>query len=160
MKPVPTLSVLFSFPGFRARSRLQGVFGDPHARLLVLVRRKKLPCARAGERGTALSTTARHAGCAIRMPPAGGSTWRLSSRGWPARAAGGEGGAARLDGPESALYTTVRTPSRHLVSGHVEQGRRADAASARADGQKPGYPVHAGVVGQDAAAGPAGYWRR
>jgi hypothetical protein len=29
MKRVQTLSALFSFPGFRARSRLQGIFGDP-----------------------------------------------------------------------------------------------------------------------------------
>jgi hypothetical protein len=89
MKHIQTLSALFSFPGFRARSRLQGVFGDPHARLVALVRRKKLPCAPAVERGTAHSTTARHAGCGIRMPPAGGSTWRLSSGGWPARAVRG-----------------------------------------------------------------------
>ena len=31
MKYTQTLSTLFSFPGFRARSRLHGIFGDPHA---------------------------------------------------------------------------------------------------------------------------------
>ncbi len=40
MKRAQTLSALFSFPGFRARSRLHGIFGDPHARLVTLVRRK------------------------------------------------------------------------------------------------------------------------
>ncbi len=30
MKHAQTLSALFSFPGFRARSRLQGVFGNRH----------------------------------------------------------------------------------------------------------------------------------
>ncbi len=30
MKHTPTLSALLSFPGFRARSRLQGVFGNRH----------------------------------------------------------------------------------------------------------------------------------
>jgi hypothetical protein len=45
MKRVQTLSALFSFPGFRARSRLQGIFGDPPARLVTLVRRKKRRCA-------------------------------------------------------------------------------------------------------------------
>ena len=40
MKHTQTLSALFSFRGFRARSRLQGTFGDPHARLVTLVRRK------------------------------------------------------------------------------------------------------------------------
>jgi hypothetical protein len=29
MTQVQTLSALFSFPGFHARSRLQGIFGDP-----------------------------------------------------------------------------------------------------------------------------------
>jgi hypothetical protein len=38
MKRVQTLSALFSFPGFRARSRLQGIFGDPPVRLVTLVR--------------------------------------------------------------------------------------------------------------------------
>ena len=84
MKQTQTLSALFSFPGFRARSRLQGVFGDPHARLVVLVRRKKLPCAPAVGRSTAPSTTARRA-AGIQIPQAGASTWHLSSGGWPAR---------------------------------------------------------------------------
>lgn len=41
MKQAQTLSVLFSLPGFRVCSRLQGIFGDSHARLITLVRRKK-----------------------------------------------------------------------------------------------------------------------
>ena len=89
MKRIQTLSALFSFPGFRARSRLHGVFGDPHARLVTLVRRKKRRCARVVERGTGPSTTARRAGCGILMPPAGASTWRLSNGAWRARAVGG-----------------------------------------------------------------------
>lgn len=40
MTRIQTLSALFSFPGFRACSRLQGIFGDPHARLITLVRPK------------------------------------------------------------------------------------------------------------------------
>ncbi|HRB82531.1 MAG TPA: hypothetical protein PK614_09775 [Nitrospira sp.] len=52
MKQTQTLSALFSVPGFRARSRLHGIFGDPHARLVVFVRRKKLPCAPAAEPAT------------------------------------------------------------------------------------------------------------
>ena len=81
MQHTKTLSAVFSFPGFRARSQLQGIFGDPPARLVVLVRRKKLPCAPAVGRGTVPSTTARHAGCGIRMPRGGASTWHLSSGG-------------------------------------------------------------------------------
>ena len=85
MKHPQTLSVLFSFPGFRAHSRLQGIFGDPHAKLITVIRRKKLPCAPAVGHGTAPSTTARRAACGIPMRRAGVSTWRLSSGGWPAR---------------------------------------------------------------------------
>jgi len=40
MKHTQTLSALLFFRGFRVRSRLQGIFGDPHARLVTLVRRK------------------------------------------------------------------------------------------------------------------------
>jgi len=89
MKRVQTLSALFSFPGFRARSRLQGMLVDPHARLVTLLRRKKRPCARAVERGTGPSTTARHAGCGIPMRRAGVSIWSLSNGEWPARAVRG-----------------------------------------------------------------------
>jgi hypothetical protein len=89
MKYPQTLSALFAFPGFRARSRLQGIFGDPHARLVVLVRRKKRPYAPGAGRGTVPSTTARPAGCGIWMRRVGASTWPLSSGGWPARAVKG-----------------------------------------------------------------------
>ena len=40
MKNTQTLSAMFSFPGFLTRSRLQGIFGDAHARLATVVRRK------------------------------------------------------------------------------------------------------------------------
>ena len=89
MKRIQTLSALFSFPGFRAHSRLQGLFGDPHARLVTLVRRKKRPCVRAVAPATGPFTTARRAGCGIPTPRAGASTWCLSNGGWPARAVRG-----------------------------------------------------------------------
>ena len=89
MKHSQTLAAVFSFPGFRARSRLQGVFGDPHARLITLVRRKKPPCARAVGPATVPSMIAGHAECGIPMRRGGASTWFLSSDGWPARAVEG-----------------------------------------------------------------------
>ena len=79
MQRTKTLSALFSFPGFRARSRLQGIFGDPHARLVVLVRQKKPRCARAAGSGPGPSMTARHAAYGIPMRPAGDSTWSWSN---------------------------------------------------------------------------------
>ena len=41
MKTCKTLSELYSHLGFRARSKLTGVYGDPYARVIKLVRRQK-----------------------------------------------------------------------------------------------------------------------
>ena len=41
MKKTRTLRELFSFPGFYAHEQLQGVFGDPKARIVELKRQKK-----------------------------------------------------------------------------------------------------------------------
>lgn len=41
MKTCKTLSGLYSHPGFRARSKLIGVYGDSYARVIKLVRRQK-----------------------------------------------------------------------------------------------------------------------
>ena len=41
MKQARTLRELFSFPGFYAMNRLEGVFGDPKARIVELKRQKK-----------------------------------------------------------------------------------------------------------------------
>ena len=43
MKTCKTLSELYSHAGFRARSKLTGVYGDPYARVVKLVRRQKKP---------------------------------------------------------------------------------------------------------------------
>ena len=41
MKETRTVRELFSFPGFYAQRKLQGVFGEPKARIVELKRRKK-----------------------------------------------------------------------------------------------------------------------
>jgi len=41
MKTCKTLSELYFHHGFRARSKLTGVYGDPYARVIKLVRRQK-----------------------------------------------------------------------------------------------------------------------
>lgn len=41
MKTKTTLNELYSFPGFRANSRLKGLFGDSQSRIIVLKRRQK-----------------------------------------------------------------------------------------------------------------------
>ena len=85
MKHGRTLSELFSFPGFRARLQLSGLFGDPQARIVDLARRKKRWCVRDVAAGTVGTTTARCVGCGIRMRLAGASTCALSSGAWTAR---------------------------------------------------------------------------
>lgn len=45
MKTCNTLLELYSHLGFRARSKLTGVCGDPYARVIKLVRRQKKPFA-------------------------------------------------------------------------------------------------------------------
>lgn len=41
MKKARTLRELFSFPGFISKYQLEGQFGDPKARIIVLERQKK-----------------------------------------------------------------------------------------------------------------------
>jgi hypothetical protein len=41
MKKDKTLRELFSFPGFLARQELEGRFGDPRSRIIILDRKKK-----------------------------------------------------------------------------------------------------------------------
>jgi hypothetical protein len=49
MKRANTLQKLFTFPGFRAKQRLSGMFGDPMTRMIDLERRKKGRSALAAE---------------------------------------------------------------------------------------------------------------
>jgi len=42
MKRARTLSEIYSFPGFHAAARLNGVFGDPDVRIISLRRKKSL----------------------------------------------------------------------------------------------------------------------
>ncbi len=73
MQHTKTLSAVFSFQGFRARSQLQGIFGDPHAQLVVLVRRKKTAmCSGCGTRSRTFYDRARRR---VRDTDADG--WRL-----------------------------------------------------------------------------------
>ena len=67
MKNVRTLRELFSFPGFYALSRLEGVFGDPKARIVELKRQKKERYAPVVGRVTAVITTLKFEKCEISM---------------------------------------------------------------------------------------------
>lgn len=63
-----TLQELFSFPGFKATKQLQGKFGDPKARIIVLGRQKKLLNVLVVINATKYITIARFVKHAIWMP--------------------------------------------------------------------------------------------
>ena len=56
MKTGRTLQELFSFPGFRAKQNLRGIFGEPKARIVELIREKKLQYAQGVEKHIALTS--------------------------------------------------------------------------------------------------------
>lgn len=58
MKKNKTLQELFSFPGFKARKRIQGIFGDKYARIILLNRQKKQLSALSVANDARLITTA------------------------------------------------------------------------------------------------------
>ena len=55
----------YAFPCFRPRATVRGVFGDPKARVVTLVRRSKKRSAAAAVACTAAGTTGVRVGCAI-----------------------------------------------------------------------------------------------
>ena len=59
MKHHKTLQALFSFPGFRAKQKLLGKFGDSKIRIVELVRRKKQHYAQIAIRRAVLTMTNR-----------------------------------------------------------------------------------------------------
>lgn len=85
MKHGRTLSELFAFPGFRVRQRLNGVFGDPQARIIDMARRKKRRYVRGVAAGAAVITTARCVWCGIRMRWVGAFMCALNSGACTAR---------------------------------------------------------------------------
>ena len=84
MKTNKTLNDLYSFPGFRARSKLKGVLGDSPARIVTLVRRQKKRYVAHAARPRRVSTTARFIGCATWTPAARASIWNLNIAEWTA----------------------------------------------------------------------------
>jgi len=69
------LTEAYTFPGFRPLAGVRGVFGDPKARLVTLVRRSKKRCAAFADVPIASGTTDARAGCAICPAAMRASTW-------------------------------------------------------------------------------------
>ena len=83
------LADAYTFPGFRPLERVQGLFGDPRARLITLVRRGKKRSVASVAPRTAPGTTADTVGsgiCPVRIT-ASTSIWKSDA--WT------DGGAAR-----------------------------------------------------------------
>jgi hypothetical protein len=69
------LTDAYAFPGFRTWSIVQGVFGDPKARIVTLVRRSKKQSAEAAALLISRGTTAPGVGSAIWRLPTIASIW-------------------------------------------------------------------------------------
>jgi hypothetical protein len=69
----------YHFPGFSPEHTLSGIFGDPRARVIRLIRRGKKPFAIPVVSSIALSTTGRPAGSAICPVPTSAFTWKWKS---------------------------------------------------------------------------------
>ena len=89
MKNPKTIRALFTMPGFVARARLAGVFGDQYARVIQLQRRKKQPSVLTVVTDAEGATTSKSAGSVIYLWRAGESTWNMSAGASSARGAAG-----------------------------------------------------------------------
>jgi len=65
----------YRFPGFRPVERVRGVFGDPHARIVTLIRRSKKRRAAHADEFIPGGTIASFAARAIFRPAACASSW-------------------------------------------------------------------------------------
>lgn len=63
MKTTKTLKALFSFPGFEAQRNLEGIFGEPQARVIRLKRQKKQLSAQDAAKDIAAIMTAKKNRC-------------------------------------------------------------------------------------------------
>jgi len=66
----------YQFPGFRPRAEIQGVFGDPKARIIRLKRTQKKRYVAVVEQYAEAITTRRYGGYGICLAGMHGSIWR------------------------------------------------------------------------------------
>lgn len=60
MQKIRTLVDEYKFPGFRPRATLKGIFGDPYARVITLVRRQKKHVVERVEQSIVATTTKKY----------------------------------------------------------------------------------------------------
>jgi len=85
--PKKRLLDAYRVPGFRPLDEVKGVFGDPLARVVTLVRRSKKHAAEPAAASTPAGTTAARAGCATCPAGRTGSIWSLRFDAFAARTA-------------------------------------------------------------------------
>jgi hypothetical protein len=77
----------YQFPGFHPQATTQGIFGDSHAKVVVLRRRQKKQRADVVGLVTGVFTIGGCAGFGICLAARNGFTWRWKSGGYSARGA-------------------------------------------------------------------------
>jgi hypothetical protein len=82
VKKARTLRELFSFPGFYSQGQLQGVFGDPKARIVQLKRQKKAQSVQGAARDPGNTTIQEYDRYGIRMRWNGESISNLNNDGY------------------------------------------------------------------------------
>jgi len=88
MKTNRSLKELYSFPGFRALARFKsGVFQEPKARVVELVRRQKKRCVHAAGRAAEATTTRRRTACEMWTLVERRSIWNSNTAGLIAESA-------------------------------------------------------------------------
>jgi len=78
----------YRFPGFRPRSRIRGIFGDPKARVIRLERTQKKRYAVVAARYIGVITTRQYDGYGICHVGMSGYIWKWKSDGFNARGVG------------------------------------------------------------------------
>ena len=74
---------LYRFPGFRPEQRIIGLFGDPRARVISLIRRGKKLYVAVAAPSTFRITTERFGECGIFLAETLGSIWKWRFGVWP-----------------------------------------------------------------------------
>ncbi len=138
----------YAFPGFRPQSTVRGVFGDPKARVIVVVRRsKKRSAVAVVERTGAGTTDARDRSRSAvwrraHLPGDRGASGAV--QGLPAR----EERATGLPRGQPLLYQALCLLRRAALSSGHHQRRCRGIPASLGDDQDSGDAVHAGAAGQ------------
>jgi hypothetical protein len=78
----------YQFPGFRPESRIQGIFGDPKARVISLKRTEKKQLAVTAAQCIAVITTRQYDGYETFLVGMSGYTWKWTFDGFGAKGVG------------------------------------------------------------------------